>query len=121
MSIEHDVVYGYFLAEPYKKLQVDDNYYDCILKTKTKGSCYKNGYVAKNIIGKNNKWCYMQVDFYTSAGNEIHIEEKMMIRNDGKICRRVGWHNVDLLKYERPNESYNEYKQYVKRRLDEKI
>jgi len=121
MSTQHDIVYGYFLAEPYKKLQVDDNYYDCVLKTKTKGSCYKNGYVAKNIIGKNNKWCYMQVDFYTSAGNEIHIEEKMMIRNDGKICRRVGWHDVDLLKYERPNESYNEYKEYVKRRLDKKI
>ena len=118
-SIENnDIIYDYFLSEPYKKLKVADNYYDCVLGTKTTGSFYINGYRAKSIIGKNEKWCYIQVDFYTSVGNEIDIEERLLIRNDGKICRRTGWNNIDLLRYERPGESYNVFKNYVNRQLN---
>ena len=114
----NDIIYEYFLSEPYKKLKVADNYYDCVLGTKTTGSFYVNGYRAKNIIGKKEKWGYIQVDFYTSVGNTIDIEERLLIRNDGKICRRTGWNNIDLLKYERPGESYNVFKNYVNRQLN---
>ena len=113
MSIENDIVYSYFLAEPYKKLKVKDKEYECEVGTKTEGGSYKNGYIAKSVIGKKEKYAYMIVKFYTSVNKEIDIEEQLIIRNDGEICKRLGWNNVNLLRFERPSESYNEYKDYV--------
>tara|TARA_R110002012_G_scaffold304666_3_gene508284 strand:+ start:2387 stop:2722 length:336 start_codon:yes stop_codon:yes gene_type:complete len=102
--------FEYFIKTPIRKLLVNDKPVENWVGTKTEGGYYKNGYVATLLEGKKNKYSYIQINFYTSAGCMVDIEEKWLIRSDDKIMRRLGWNNVDLLKLSRTGESERDIK-----------
>ena len=80
-----------------RKVKVNDKYYDCKLGLKSSGGFYKNGFTAEVIEGKNKEHNYIVLKIYTSVNHTIDIEEKWLIRDDGKVCKRFGWNNVNLL------------------------
>ena len=89
--------YEFFLTHPNVKTIVNEKEYENSVGLTTPSGYYKNGWIAKKIEGKKGKYSYIQMNIYTSAGGQIDIEEKWLIRNDGKIMKRLGWHNVNLL------------------------
>ena len=95
-------MYEYFSMNRYRQIVYNDKKYDCDLGLDIDDTCgyYKNGYKTYIINGKNDKYKYIQVNMYTISGSKVDIEEKIMIRSDNKIVQRVGWNNVNLLKYD---------------------
>ena len=81
----------------YKKVRVNDIEYDCIVGLNTGGGYYKNGFTTEEINGKEGKHKYLIFKFYTSVNHKIDIEEQWLIRDDGKVCKRIGWSNINLL------------------------
>ena len=67
----------------------------------TKGGFYKNGFTCGTLRGKKGKYDYLNIMIYTSAANQVDIEEKILLRieNDGNYTIRAytGWHNMDFL------------------------
>jgi len=102
--------YQFFEQNPLKKVEVGEVKYDPVVGTVTVGGYYKNGWRARVIEGDKN---YIELHFYTSAGSEIVIEERWLIREDDKICKRTGWNNINLLKMdtiENHRKDLNTYK-----------
>ena len=90
--------YQFFVNNTYKKVLVNDKFYDCRIGIQTDGGYYKNGYVSKQRTGLKGKHEYIWIYIYTSVKGYIDVEEKILMRNDGRICKWYGWDNIDLLK-----------------------
>ena len=102
--------YQFFKQNPLKMVEVGEVKYQPIVGTVTVGGYYKNGWRSRVIEGDKN---YIELHFYTSAGSEIVIEERWLIREDDKICKRTGWNNINLLKMdtiENHRKDLNTYK-----------
>jgi len=101
-------------------VMVGDDWFPCSTDVRTHGGYYKNGFTSKIIDGKNGKHKYVSVDIYTSVGHKIAIEEKWLIRDDNKICKRLGWdfpagsgNRTDLMKFAIPGESEADINKYI--------
>lgn len=94
-------VVSWFESTKSQKVRVNDVEYQNKVGIPTIGKWYKNGFEAKIIDGKQGKRKYLQIYIYTSAGNNVDVEEKFLfakIDNKYKIVQHLGWHNVDLLR-----------------------
>jgi len=88
----------FFKNNSYVPLRVNGKEYKNEVGISTTGGWYKNGWIVKIIAGKEGKHDYMQINFYTSVKHIVDIEEKLLIRmTDGKIVKRLGWNDVNLL------------------------
>ena len=114
------MTYQFFKENPSFKLKVNDKKYDNIVGNPTESGFYKNGWEVKELEGKKGKYNYIALSFYTSAGLEVDIEERWMIRDDNKIIIRKGWHGVDLLKMAMDGENEADLKIYMDRFKKEK-
>jgi hypothetical protein len=81
-----------------RNVKVNDKEYECRLGLETEGGFYRNGWTAKEVDGLKGKFKYIRFLFYTSASERIDIEEKWLIRSDGKVMERRGWNDVNLKK-----------------------
>ena len=110
-------IYEYFSIHRYRQIVYNDKKYDCDLGLDTGDTSgyYKNGYKTYRINGKNDKYHYIQVNMYTICGGKVEIEEKMMIRSDNKIVQRVGFHNVNLLKYDTQENHKKDIMDWIER------
>jgi hypothetical protein len=111
--------YNYFFENPIQKVKVSNGStpsieYDCIKGIETVGCFYKNGYKVTVREGKG-KHKYIQLDIYTSCNQQIDIEERWLIRNDNKICRRTGWNNVNLLSMAMKGENERDLNYWIKK------
>ena len=110
--------YKHFINHPNYNLHVNGVEYENRVGVKTMGGCYKNGYTVKEIKGKTDKYSYIQLNLYTSNQQKVAIEERWLIRNDNKVCKRIGWHNVDLLRFVQKGENEKNLQTLIDRRLD---
>ena len=108
-----ETTFNYFIRNPIRNLLVNDKPIANCVGTKTEGGYYKNGYTASLLSGKKDKFSYIQLNIYTSAGNEVDIEEKWLIRSDDKIVKRLGWSNVNLLRMDTLAQHERDLKHYI--------
>ena len=106
--------YQFFIDHPIYNVQVNNTEYENKVGVKTSGGYYKNGYTAKKLKAKSsNKYNYIQLNMYTSVLHRVDIEEKWLIRSDNKICKRLGWHNVNLLRISKEGENKETLQAYI--------
>jgi len=107
--------YEFFKNNNYLKVLVNDKEYDCREGIETDSGFYRNGFTSQLVEGKKGKYDYVKFNLFTSAGGEIQIEEKWLIRSDGKLCKRVGWSNICLMRLAQPGEHEEDIKLLVEK------
>jgi hypothetical protein len=124
MTTNNEII-KYFETKQCQKVLVNDIEFDCYKGLETMSGYYKNGFKAyvKKGKKKNKANEYLQIDIYTSAGQQIDIEEKFMFLKDGEdyiLKKWVGWNNMDLLRFDTNNEFMNMLESIYYRNLKSK-
>ena len=104
--------YQFFKENPILNVKVNDVEYQPVLGTNTGSGYYSNGWRVRELNGDKN---YIEIHFYTSAHHKIDIEERWLIREDDKICKRTGWHDINLLRMETVDNHRNDLETYKKK------
>lgn len=113
-------ILDYFKNTKTLQVEVNDKKYDCYKGLKTESGFYKNGFKTylKDGKKKNKKSKYLQIDIFTSASQEIDIEERFLFLMDGEdyiLKKWTGWNNVDLMRF---SDYENEYLNMLKAIFD---
>ncbi len=102
-------------------VEVNDKKFDCYKGLETESGFYKNGFKSyvKDGKKKNKGQKYLQIDIYTSAAQQIDIEEKLLflINGDEYILKKwLGWNNNDLMRLDFNNQYMDMLKAIYKRK-----
>jgi hypothetical protein len=96
-------VLNWFQTTKHKPVIVNDTEYECIKGKQTNSGFYKNGFRVGVLPGNKKNTEYLIIHIYTSARQQVDIEEKYtFLKKDGNYILKkwVGWNDFNLMKFD---------------------